>query len=103
MGLEDADRRNDIRAKGLLHVDLREPPTPFLGMAQRPGQFTQKASVLRSTDGFAVHFQTSSNGRYAFKLFGRRWSVQIVCSIFNDRCLKYCLASDRTRPLPSSF
>src|ERR1700734_4034176 len=34
-GLEDADRRIDIRAKGLLHVDRREPPTPFLGVAQR--------------------------------------------------------------------
>jgi hypothetical protein len=55
----------------LLHVDLREPPTLFLGVAQRRSVHAKKVKVLRPTEGFAVHSRLLSNGRYAFELFGR--------------------------------
>jgi hypothetical protein len=53
-GLEDADRRIDIRAKGLLHVDRREPPTPFLGVAQRCSSLHGKSEYF-ITQNFGVH------------------------------------------------
>ena len=93
-GLEDADRRIDIRGQGSTPRRPKRASYAVSGRGSTLLKFTWKVRVFHHTE-LRRSFQTSSNGRYAFEPFGHRWSVQIVCSISNHRYLHTVLVFDR--------
>lgn len=49
---DDADTQNDMLAKGLLHIDLKRPPTPFLGA--RILHIQTARELLRNKSTYAI-------------------------------------------------